>query len=96
MKSKVRLGPVVAPGVRAIARQRGEDIEIGMVSKLLDGQPIPEGAEVLHVEAPDCDCGGWQDAETIYGGTGPAQVATPAYREGYDRIFSTKREVGLA
>lgn len=26
---------------------------------------------------------------------GPAQVATPAYREGYDRIFG-KKEVGLA
>jgi hypothetical protein len=27
---------------------------------------------------------------------GPAQVATPAYREGYDRIFGTKPAVGQA
>lgn len=27
---------------------------------------------------------------------GPPQVATPAYREGYDRIFGKKQKVGLA
>ena len=28
--------------------------------------------------------------------TGPAQVATPAYRAGYDRIFGKKQKVGIA
>jgi hypothetical protein len=39
---------------------------------------------------------GWHDIETVYRvSDGPAQVATPAYRAGYDRIFG-KKEVGLA
>jgi hypothetical protein len=46
---------------------------------------------------------GWREAETLYsgpaqkaGGDGPAQVATKEYREGYDRIFGKRGEVGLA
>ena len=57
-----------------------------------DGQPIPEGAELIQVGAEDSD--GWRDVTTVYK-SGPAQVATPAYREGYDRVFG-KQKMGLA
>jgi hypothetical protein len=61
-----------------------------------DGDPIPEGAEIIRAGPEDDD--GWRDVTTIYGEqrTGPAQVASPQYREGYDRIFGKKPEVGLA
>jgi hypothetical protein len=60
-----------------------------------DGQPIPEGAELIQVGAEDGE--GWRDVTTVYKSerSGPAQVATPAYREGYDRIFG-KQKMGLA
>lgn len=95
-KDQVTLGPIVGPGgARAVARQRDNRLEIGMVRPLREGQPIPEGVELIRVDNPDCTCGGWQDVETLRGG-GPAQVATPAYRDGYDRIFGGKTKVGSA
>jgi hypothetical protein len=58
-----------------------------------DGKPIPEGVELVHLGPADCE--GWRNVEMTFM-RGPAQVASPAYREGYDRIFGKKREVGLA
>lgn len=56
------------------------------------GVPIPEGGEIVHVGADDPD--GWRNVEVLYR-NGPAQVATDAYRTGYDRIFG-KQKVGSA
>lgn len=104
-KDQMRLGPEIEPGHGAAVR-RGADGKIvgfGTFTTVKDGQPIPEGVELIHVGAEDDD--GWRDVTTLYGRepersaperNGPAQVATPAYRNGYDRIFSKKREVGLA
>jgi hypothetical protein len=57
------------------------------------GEPLPEGAEALSMGFECRD--GWHDVETVYR-NGPAQVATPKYRDGYDRIFGKKTDVGLA
>lgn len=97
----MRLGPEIEPGHGAAIRRSGENGEtvgFGTFTTVKDGQPIPEGVELIRVGAEDDD--GWRDVTTLYGReperSGPAQVATPAYRNGYDRIFSKKREVGLA
>lgn len=71
----------------------------GILYPMQDGMPIPEGGELVDVSPPDDD--GWQDVESLYKSDratsdGPAQVATPAYRAGYDRIFGKKPSVGLA
>lgn len=101
-KDQVNIGPPIAPGVRAVARRRGDDITIGTFAEFKEGKPIAEGSEIMHVGAPDDE--GWCDVDSLYrhGGEaratsdGPPQVATPAYREGYDRIFGKKPAVGLA
>jgi hypothetical protein len=51
------------------------------------------GSEIAHISPEDSD--GWHEVQTLYR-NGPAQVATPKYREGYDRIFGKKPDVGLA
>jgi hypothetical protein len=68
--------------------------ELANVVRVKDGQPISPGAHLIDIKKPGAD--GWSEIETLFGGDGPAQVATPAYREGYDRIFSKKQKVGLA
>lgn len=80
-------------------------VENGYFSEAKDGKPIPPGAELVNIGPSNKT--GWRPGESIYGGRenpdtrraasdGPAQVATPAYRDGYDRIFGKKATVGQA
>jgi hypothetical protein len=96
-KDELCVGPVCGHGERLAYRRRDGEIETGVVRELEDGRPLPEGAELVQMNIPpgcDGECGGWHSATTVYR-NGPAQVATPKYREGYDRVFS-KQKVGLA
>jgi hypothetical protein len=96
MKDKIRFGPELSPGQRTSFRRRAEspeDVEVGVFVEAKDGQQIPEGAELISVEAESED--GWHGAETLYK-SGPSQVATPKYREGYERIFGGRQRVGEA
>lgn len=92
-KDKIRFGSMIsADTCQMTRRQPNGETQIGTAFEVQDGKPIPEGAELLQVDYRPSE--EWHDAETVYR-NGPAQVATPAYREGYDRIFG-KKEVGLA
>ena len=89
-----------APDMKTVVRRReGKIIGTGILTPVKDGAPIAPGAELVSVDALESE--GWHDIETIYKNetrvatSGPPQVATPAYRMGYDRIFG-KKEVGLA
>jgi hypothetical protein len=98
-KDQIRFGPEVGPGRRVAFRRRGENTEIGITADVKDGRPIAQDVELLKISDRDGD--GWHDVETIYQheertSSGPAQVATLAYREGYDRIFGKRPAVGLA
>jgi hypothetical protein len=74
-----------------IRRQDGR-VEVGTFHEMREGQPMPDGAELVQIDyRPNSE---WHDSKTLYK-NGPSQVATPKYREGYDRIFG-KKEVGLA
>mgnify|MGYP001592820690 CR=1 FL=1 len=103
-KTRISLGPVIGPNARLAQREVDGEVSTVVVQKARDGDPIPEGGVLAHVENPDCVCGRWQDVTPIYGGdgegrateSGPAQVATEAYRIGHDRIFGKKPAVGLA
>jgi hypothetical protein len=101
----VQLGPEVAPGVRCAVRHRPDHTSEELYfTEAQDGAPVPPGADLVNL-GPD-DGSGWRPVETLYssgetgarkaGGDGPAQVATPAYRDGYDRIFGKKAVVGQA
>ena len=80
-------------GGALIEREDGERV-IGIVRPVEDGVPMAEGAELI--ESDGDTCGEWHTIRTLYKHSGPAQVATKEYREGYDRIFGAKRKVGLA
>jgi hypothetical protein len=93
---QIRLGPEIEPGRGAAIRRSDEGISFGTFTEVKSGRPIPEGAELICVGDPADD--GWRGVTPFYKheSNGPAQVATPAYHEGYDRIFGKKREAGLA
>lgn len=99
---RVSLGPVIGPNARLAMRETDGNVEPIVVRRVLDGEPIHDGTEVAAIENPNCGCGHWQDVNPIYKRegrateSGPAQVATPEYRVGYDRIFGKRPTVGLA
>lgn len=102
---EIAFGPEVAPGVRLALRRQGDEVREVLVRSVRDGESIPPGAEVAMVGAPSCGCGGghrheltplYKHGEQRATADGPAQVATPSYRAGYDRIFGKKQEVGVA
>jgi hypothetical protein len=90
---EIWFGPEIEPGVYAALR-RTPDGEVRQVtcSPMRDGSPLRVNSELAHVDEPSDE--GWCPLTSIYK-VGPAQVATPAYREGYDRIWG-KQKVGLA
>lgn len=91
-KDRVCIGPDLSERSRLAVRDRDGRLDTMIFRETKSGEPIPPGAEFVRV-GPDRD--GWRDVETIYKTGGPAQVATPAYRDGYDRIFG-KQKIGLA
>ena len=99
---EISIGPEVSPGVHRALRRCGDDVTEVFVTPGhgSDGEPIPPGVELAQLGASSCDCGDghWRSLRSIYKDerSGPAQVATPEYREGYDRIFGKKQKVGLA
>ena len=94
-KNQIRLSPE-NQGRGAAIRRNGDGFGFGTFSEVKEGQPIREGAELIRIGPEDDD--GWRDVTSIYEHerSGPAQVATPAYRDGYDRIFGGKQKMGLA
>lgn len=79
----------------AVLRKRGEQLSAGLMTAVEEGKPISgdlvrlvprEGmpfvadVEVLYEHGP----------QAAGRGDGPAQVSTPAYREGWDSIFGAK------
>ena len=99
---RVSLGPVIGPNARLAMRETDGNVEPIVVRRVLDGEPIYDDTEVAAVENPNCQCGHWQDLNHVYGRearateSGPAQVASEAYRAGHDRIFGKRPTVGLA
>ncbi len=100
MKDRMRAIRRLGPDSVLVERQRNGERSTGVLAPLRDGQTLAEGTELVTVDTSGESEDGWRDASTIYTvratSDGPAQVATPAYREGYDRIFGKKPTVGLA
>ena len=85
-----------------VLRARPGRIEAGEVRPLREGQPLAPGGEVVRlVERPGAQC--VYDVKVDYqvpaatptattrAATGPAQIATLAYRESWERTFATAR-----
>ncbi|MCA9609362.1 MAG: hypothetical protein KC619_27365 [Myxococcales bacterium] len=90
----------------AVLRKRGDKVEAAVLAKAEEGKPVHGDlvrlsareephlydVETIH-EAPKPDA---STTPTPTGArSGPAQVASPAYREGWDRIFPAKRRRAL-
>ncbi len=78
-------------GDYGVIRQRAEQLEVGRIRPIKDGQPL--AGELLRLEQRK-EHARLFDVEVIHDTTprratsaGPAQVATKAYREQWDRIF---------
>jgi hypothetical protein len=86
-----------------VLRARPGQIEAGEVRPLRQGQPLAPGGEVVRLTARSgAPC--VYDVKVDYevptpaparAATGPAQVATPAYRESWDRTFAPVRRSDL-
>jgi len=95
-KDEISIGPEVAPGVRIALRKQDDEVKEVLVREAKEGQPMQPGLELAHVGDASCECGDghWRELTSIYKSEGPAQVATPAYREGYDRIWGKQKVAG--
>lgn len=93
-KDRVWIGPQDETGEHRAIRDRGDgNLERAHFRVAEEGEAIPPGSELVLLR-PEQGADGGYDVAACYK-SGPAQVATPKYREGYDRIFG-KQKVGLA
>jgi hypothetical protein len=85
-----------------VLRARPGQIEAGEVRPIRQGQPLAPGGEVVRLSArSEAPC--LYDVKVDYevpatpprSASGPAQVATPAYRESWERTFAPLRREDL-
>jgi len=92
----ITLGPqIAADGTRLGLRQRENSLEEVHVVPLVNGRPLEADSTILALSHRQ---GEVYDVIDSYkpARSGPAQVATKAYRTGYDRIFGGSAAVGQA
>ena len=76
----------------AVLRKRGENVEASVLAKAKEGQPLH--GDLVRLKARDEPM--LFDVETVHEvprreGSGPAQVASASYRDGWDRVFVKKK-----
>jgi hypothetical protein len=94
----VEIGPQLSDGSHSCLRHRAGVLEAGRIRRLEDGRPVD--GPVIYLK-PREGSGSAYDVVDSYdpgGGerSGPAMVATPAYRSGWDQVFGKGRTVGQA
>ena len=82
-----------------VLRKRGERVEPALVRRAVEGQPIQ--GELIRMKPREEPL--LYDVDVVYDPSeasddegdadGPAQVANPRYRKGWDRVFKKKRRV---
>lgn len=87
-------GPPIPGGVMCLRHNADHKMAVGALIQVPDGTPVPDNARVVHQEDGMLKVG--PTVSEMKAMNGPAQIATPAYRDGYDRIFGKKPVVGLA
>ena len=79
-------------GSLVVSRHRADhSAQVGTLQQVRDGVPIPPGTEM--VTAASRGDGSYEVTDSYVHGAaaahgGPAQVATPDYRAGWDRVFN--------
>lgn len=86
--TSVALGPEVAPSVRQCHFELADGSDgYGYVRKPQEGAPMRPGERLIDLHEAD-ERGRFRAVERFR--NGPARVASPAYREGWDAIFGKK------
>ncbi|MCC6648237.1 MAG: hypothetical protein IT374_22035 [Polyangiaceae bacterium] len=82
---------------RRVLRLRESGAAIGEVRPLAHGKPLPRGAEIVKLSpregAPPHVCDVETQLELGEGaarGSGPARIASEAYRDGWERVFASR------
>jgi hypothetical protein len=86
-----------------VLRARPGRLDAGEVRPMREGRPLAVGGEVVRLEPRtgtpalfdvqvECTIPGPTGAPKAGGPTGPAQVATPAYRDNWDLTFGARRD----
>lgn len=90
------MGPPVENGLRPYVRHCSDcSAQTGFVKKVENGEPLYDGAVLL--ESRPGEPGAFNVLSTYKAEkSGPAQVATKDYRDGWDRIFGGSTVVGQA
>jgi hypothetical protein len=75
-------------GHRLVARESEGEVRVGaLCPHVEEGKPFLPGREYVHLEKR---ADGAYDCESLFGGDGPAQVASESYRSGWDAIWGKK------
>ena len=91
-KDKIRLTSELGEHRHMAVRRSGDEMTVGVLQPMREGQPLPPECELVQVDTESGDVDGWFDSETLFKNTsGLPQVATPKYREGYDRILENRK-----
>lgn len=89
-KDKVWVGPELSDGNRPFVRENDKGRQVGVMGV---NPPCPDSFVELK---PLGGCCYEVTSEIRLNSSGPAQVASSAYRTGWDRLFGKPREVGQA
>jgi hypothetical protein len=102
----MKVGPDLGDGFRPYIRHKSDcSMETGWVKPHPDGKPIGDADGLIQLEGREG--GDVFNVKTLYerprhagdvagDKNGPAMVSSPAYRDGWDRIFGNKATVGQA
>ena len=86
----VPLGPCEEGGFHVAAVKDGEIVAVNRGTFVKDGEPIHEGMDYYAVDSKN-----GKVVDSFRLDSGPARVATPKYRNGWDAVFGKKPESEL-
>lgn len=92
-QDEILVGPQIAPDGSCVCLRHTDEHQVGLgvMRPIEDGKPVLNG-EVVSLQRIEGD----RYAVTTLYHAGPSKVSTPAYRDGWDRIFGKEQEVGQA
>jgi hypothetical protein len=94
---KIVIGPVNEQGVGLMSRDNGDGTVTAMPGRAIrKGEPIPDDTKEVAYVVPSKDKDGTYVVEMSVTLKGPAQVATKAYKAGWDQVFGSKGTRGEA
>lgn len=76
------VGPAYGDSNLCLAKE-GEEVRLGQIRTLQDGESLRPGEDLVELKSMGDGIYGYQ----VLHRSGPSKVASPSYREGWDRVF---------